>query len=208
MNTKKVLIVDDDEEVAYLLSVFMEKIEFEFEVKNDGVSARKWLAENKPDLILLDVMLPDITGIEFCKWITSLENLKDVPIIHMTAFMADEIAREDSMLAGAKDFITKPIDFDELLAYSQPEIALKVSDSKIAIGTAQNGVLIMNLQGQLLQVINKASGLQDDTIFDMQLDHDGGLWVVMNNGISRIEINIVFELSINIDIPFGICINP
>jgi DNA-binding response OmpR family regulator len=114
MKKKKVLLIDDDESISKMLSFFVEEMGYESIEKNDAVSARKWLSSNKPDLIIMDIMLPDITGIEFCRWINSLDTLKDIPIIHMTALVHDEIAREDSMMAGAKAFVTKPVDLDDL----------------------------------------------------------------------------------------------
>ena len=110
---KMVLVIDDDEDTRKLLSVLIKRLEYQIELKKDAMSAKKWLSSNKPDLILLDVMLPDITGIELCQWIGSQENLKKIPIIHITA-LTDETTQEDSMFSGARDFITKPIDFQKL----------------------------------------------------------------------------------------------
>lgn len=113
MKRKTVLIVDDDEEIRETLSMFVENLGHQVKLKEDASSARKWLSSNQPDLMLIDIMLPDVTGIGLSRWITSQKNIKNTPIIHMTA-MADDIARGDSMLSGARDFITKPIDFTAL----------------------------------------------------------------------------------------------
>jgi len=60
--------------------------------------------------MLVDIMLPDVTGIEFCQWLNSQEDLKNIPVIHMSV-LTDEIAQEDSLLSGARDFIFKPFGF-------------------------------------------------------------------------------------------------
>lgn len=112
MNKKTILVIDDDEEVLSLFETFLSNIGYNSVTKASGESAKKWLKSNKPDLVLLDMMLPDIMGIDFAKWISSNKKLKGTPVIHMTAFLSDDIAREDSMLSGAKDFITKPPDFE------------------------------------------------------------------------------------------------
>ncbi len=113
MKKKTILIVDDDEETQNVLSLFIENLGYQAELKEDATSTKKWLSSNKPDLVLLDIMLPDMTGIGLCKWINSQENIKNIPIIHTTA-MIDDVAQQDSMLSGARDFITKPIDFKVL----------------------------------------------------------------------------------------------
>lgn len=110
MKNKTVLIVDDDEEIQKLLSVFMKKLGYRAETKINAIRAKEWLSSNRPILMLVDIMLPDATGIELCQWLNSQEDLKNIPVIHMSA-LTDEIAQEDSLLSGARDFIFKPFDF-------------------------------------------------------------------------------------------------
>ncbi len=110
MENKTVLIVDDDEEIQKLLSVFIKKIGYRAETKINVIRAKEWLSSNRPILMLIDIMLPDATGIELCQWLNSQEDLKNIPVIHMSA-LTDEIAQEDSLLSGARDFVFKPFDF-------------------------------------------------------------------------------------------------
>lgn len=109
MKNKTVLIVDDDEEIQKLLSVVIKKLGYRAETKTNATRAKEWLSSNRPILMLIDIMLPDATGIELCQWLNSQEDLKNIPVIHMSA-LTDEIAQEDSMLSGARDFIFKPFD--------------------------------------------------------------------------------------------------
>lgn len=109
LKKKTILIVDDNEGMRDVLSIFVKRLGYQAESKKDAISAQKWLSANQPSLMLIDIMLPDITGIELCRWISCQENIKNIPIIHITA-LADDITQEDSMFSGAKDFITKPID--------------------------------------------------------------------------------------------------
>ncbi|MCB4791439.1 MAG: response regulator [Elusimicrobia bacterium] len=111
MNKKSILIIDDDVFILELLLQSLESLGYEVVTKESGMSAQIWLSSNRPDLILLDIMLPEINGIEFCKWLNSQDNFKNIPVIHMTAYSLDEIVREESIMSGAKDFIEKPINF-------------------------------------------------------------------------------------------------
>ena len=106
---KTILIIEDDEGIQKLLVFYMKKLGYKAELKKDGTSAQEWLASNNPDLILMDIMLPDITGIELCRWVNSQENIQHIPVIHMTN-LTDDITQEDSMYAGARDFVIKPAD--------------------------------------------------------------------------------------------------
>lgn len=111
---KTILVIDDDDCLLVFLEKFIETLGHKSVTKSTAKDAMKWLDGNKIDLILVDVMLPDTLGIEFAKWINTKENLKNVPVIMMTAIMHDQITRETSMLSGARDFIVKPIDLDNL----------------------------------------------------------------------------------------------
>jgi DNA-binding response OmpR family regulator len=108
---KTILIVDDDEEVAELIAVFIKNQGYDTVVKYDAASTKKWLSSGCPDLVLMDIMLPDTTGIEFSDWFNKQERFKGIPIIHITGFLKDDVAKMDSVISGASDFIIKPIDF-------------------------------------------------------------------------------------------------
>lgn len=111
---KTILIIDDDDNMLYILKIMIKKFGYNTVTKNDTKSANEWLQTNVPDLMLVDVMLPDSLGTKFSKLLLSNENLKNVPVIHMSGYMQDEVTRETSMLSGARDFIAKPVDFDKL----------------------------------------------------------------------------------------------
>lgn len=110
MKKKTILIVDDNEGMRETLSIFVKRLGYQAESKEDARSAQEWLSANQPSLMLIDIMLPDLTGIELCRWISCQENIKTVPIIHLTA-LDDDIAQQDSSLSGASYFMTKPLDF-------------------------------------------------------------------------------------------------
>ncbi len=112
---RKVLIVDDDEELVELLSDTFERDgRFEIRTANNGFDAGMLVKEFRPDLVVLDVMLPDINGREVCVRVRSDKSLDEVKIICISGMVeADKVA--DLKAAGANDFIQKPFAVDKLL---------------------------------------------------------------------------------------------
>ena len=113
---RKALIVDDDEELVELIrDVFDADGRFDVRVANNGFDAGMMVKEYKPDIIVLDVMLPDINGKEVCQLVRSDSTLDDVRIICISGMVeADKI--DDLKEAGADDFMQKPFEVDSLFA--------------------------------------------------------------------------------------------
>ena len=107
-----VLIVEDDTRIANWVRVYFERAGFSAQVTHDGESGLALARALKPDLIVLDLMLPRLNGVELCK---ILRRESDVPIIMLTAreAPAERIAGLDS---GADDYIVKPFDPEEVVA--------------------------------------------------------------------------------------------
>ena len=112
---RKVLIVDDDEDLVELLvDVFAKDGRFEIRTANNGFDAGMFVKEFRPDLVVLDVMLPDINGKEVCQRVRQDDTLEAVKIICISGMVeADKVA--DLKAAGANDFIQKPFTVDKLL---------------------------------------------------------------------------------------------
>ena len=112
---RKVLIVDDDEELVELLSdVFEKDGRFEVKTANNGFDAGMQVREFRPDLVVLDVMLPDINGKEVCQRIRSDDTLEAVKIICISGMVEQDKVAE-LRLAGANDFMHKPFNVARLL---------------------------------------------------------------------------------------------
>ena len=113
---RKALIVDDDEELVELIrDVFDADGRFDVRVANNGFDAGMMVKEYKPDIIVLDVMLPDINGKEVCQRVRTDSTLDDVRIICISGMVeADKI--DDLKEAGADDFMQKPFEVDSLFA--------------------------------------------------------------------------------------------
>jgi DNA-binding response OmpR family regulator len=111
--TGRVLIVEDDEATAFALRDGFEYEGYTVLVATDGLAAVRMAAEEQPTLILLDVMLPQMSGLDVCKQIRSTSN--DVPIIMLTA-RGQEVDKVLGLKIGADDYVTKPFSFMELMA--------------------------------------------------------------------------------------------
>jgi two-component system, OmpR family, response regulator RpaA len=110
-----ILVVDDDPAVVELISdVLSADSRFEVKVVNNGFGAGMLAKEYHPDLIVLDVMLPDINGKAVCELIRSDPTMADIRIICISG-MVEEDRIEELKAAGADDFLQKPLDVDELV---------------------------------------------------------------------------------------------
>ncbi len=111
--SQKVLVVDDEQSIVTLLKYNIEQAGYQVIVAYDGVQALEKVNEEKPDLVVLDVMLPEKNGIEVCKTIRSDKN--QVPILMLTA-KDDEFDRVLGLELGADDYMTKPFSPREVVA--------------------------------------------------------------------------------------------
>ncbi|GIW90059.1 MAG: hypothetical protein KatS3mg109_0491 [Pirellulaceae bacterium] len=112
---RKVLIVDDDQELVELMvDVFQRDGRFEIRTANNGFDAGMLVKEFRPDVVVLDVMLPDINGKEVCQRVRSDETLEAVKIICISGMVEQDKVAE-LKAAGADDFMQKPFAVDRLL---------------------------------------------------------------------------------------------
>ena len=111
----RVLIVEDDPDIASLVDRYLQKAGFSTEVLTSGRDALKGIADRPPDLIVLDVMLPGVDGLEICRAVRAGPKTANVPIIMLTA-RAEESERIVGLELGADDYIAKPFSPNELVA--------------------------------------------------------------------------------------------
>ncbi|MBD0412635.1 MULTISPECIES: response regulator [Pseudoalteromonas] len=112
MASQKILIVEDEENIAEVLIAYAKQQNYETEHFNSGKGVVSFVKQNAVDLILLDLMLPDVDGIELCKQIRAFSS---VPIIMLTA-KSEEIDRLQGLEIGADDYICKPFSPKEVIA--------------------------------------------------------------------------------------------
>ena len=110
----KALIVDDDEMICLLYREYLATIGVESHVAKDGLMAQKLVVDVAPHLIICDVMMPDVGGIEFLGWVKNNPKTRDIPIIMITADTRN-VTRREAMERGAVDFLVKPLPMDIFL---------------------------------------------------------------------------------------------
>jgi DNA-binding response OmpR family regulator len=110
-----IAIVDDEKDIAELIAVNLKKAGFKIKEFYDGQSFLAFLSKQEPDVIILDLMLPDTDGIEICKYVRKEPKLAHIPIIMLTA-RAEETDKIIGLELGADDYVTKPFSPKELVA--------------------------------------------------------------------------------------------
>lgn len=108
----KILIVDDDENICEVIKMYLESTNYETRIANNGKVAEEIFLDYKPDLVLLDVMLPHIDGIDVLKWI---RRESEVPVIMLTA-KGETFDKVLALEIGADDYVVKPFEPKELVA--------------------------------------------------------------------------------------------
>ena len=114
MNQSKILVVEDDHDIAQLLAITMKKAGYEVAVTENGYEALNSIRRHPPDLVILDLMIPGIDGFEVCKEMKRDPKTGAVPVLIVTA-RGEEIDRIIGLELGADDYVVKPFSPRELL---------------------------------------------------------------------------------------------
>ncbi|RLB57121.1 MAG: DNA-binding response regulator [Deltaproteobacteria bacterium] len=113
-----ILVVEDEADLAELVSFNLKQAGYTTSIAGDGAAALAAVASRKPDLVVLDLMLPDISGTEVCRRIRASDEWRDIPVVMLTA-RGEEVDRVMGFEVGADDYIVKP--------FSPREFVLRVS---------------------------------------------------------------------------------
>lgn len=111
---KKILVVDDDESQANLIATFLKKNNFLVATANDPLAALQLLQHAPVDLVITDLMMPHVDGIDFTERVHQLPGLKDVPVILITAWPSEEVS-DKGMRRGVAMTLSKPVQLSKLL---------------------------------------------------------------------------------------------
>ncbi len=119
-----ILVVDDNQQNLELIQAYLEDLECQTAAARDGIEALEMVARQKPDLILLDVMMPRMSGFEVCRRLKNNPETGDIPVIMVTAL--NEFGDiERGIDSGTDDFVSKPINRLELLTRIKTMLKLK-----------------------------------------------------------------------------------
>jgi diguanylate cyclase (GGDEF)-like protein len=119
-----ILIVDDNPSNLRTLIDYLEQCGFETSVATGGERALRQLELFQPDLILLDILMPDMNGFDTCRHLKSNEKTRDIPVIFMTA-LSDTISKVAGFEAGGVDYVAKPFQYEELLARINAHLTIR-----------------------------------------------------------------------------------
>jgi two-component system phosphate regulon response regulator PhoB/two-component system alkaline phosphatase synthesis response regulator PhoP len=133
---KLIAVVDDEPDILELVALHLKNAGFRVKEFLDGESFYRFLDTQIPDLLILDLMLPDIDGLEICKYLKRKEELAEIPIIMLTA-KSEETDKLLGLELGADDYVTKPFSPKELVARVRAVLRRqkqKTENKKIEIG--------------------------------------------------------------------------
>ena len=148
MANEKILVVDDEEYILELISFNLTNNGYTVLTANNGIDAVKIAIEEKPNLILLDLMIPGKDGYDVCKEVRSNIEIKNIPIIMLTA-KSEEIDKILGLELGADDYITKPFSVRVravLRRFSMDEIKSNIVDFGILKQTLKKGKLRLKIK--------------------------------------------------------------
>jgi putative two-component system response regulator len=179
----RVLVVDDDEGAAALLKRLLVREGYAVDTASDGASALAAIATSLPDVILLDVIMPDVDGFELCRRLKNQTATRLTPVIMVTS-LSERERRIEGADVGADDYLTKPVDAGELLARVRSLVRLKrYTDDLDSASSILMALAVMidarigHTEGHCHRVANRAVavgrrfGLNDD---DLQALKRGG----------------------------------
>jgi signal transduction histidine kinase len=155
-----ILVVDDiPANVNILLNVLLEK-EFTVLVAKEGKDALRKIGFAKPDLILLDVMMPGMNGFEVCQVLKSQPDTQNIPVIFMTA-LADTVDKVRGLELGAADYITKPIQHEEVLARIETHLKLNKLQKELQRKNQELEAFARTVAHDLKNPLNAVIGLSE-----------------------------------------------
>lgn len=123
MEKKKILIIDDEADFTKLVKLNLERTgKYEVETENHGSSALDAAKAFNPDLIILDILMPDMEGSEVASQLKEEENTKDIPILFLTAMIGKEEVNGSGGIIGGHHFVSKPVDIKKLISIIEENI--------------------------------------------------------------------------------------
>ena len=151
MANEKILVVDDDTNICELLRLYLDKDGYDVITANDGATAVKKFQDENPDLMILDIMLPELDGWQVCR---EVRKFSDKPIIMLTA-KGETFDKVLGFELGADDYVTKPFDAKEVLARIRAILRRTGSDKQENIKEVRYDKLVINLTNYELMVDGK-----------------------------------------------------
>ncbi|MDM8569902.1 hybrid sensor histidine kinase/response regulator [Thiotrichales bacterium HSG1] len=158
-----ILIVDDVPANTSVLTNFLKIVGFKILIAQNGKRAIQKVEHANPDLILMDVMMPEMDGFEACRILKSQDNTKEIPIIFMTA-LADTVDKVKGFKLGAADYVTKPIQHEEVLARINAHLNVYKLQRNLQVCNAQLDAFARTVAHDLKNPLNTVVGYADELV--------------------------------------------
>jgi diguanylate cyclase (GGDEF)-like protein len=169
MAKANILLVEDNKTQADVIRNFLEKNGYYVFWVEDGISAIKTARTKKVDIVLLDLVLPDIDGNEVCRWMKMDHNTRSIPIIMLTAkdTVSDKVT---SLEAGADDYLPKPFDENELNARIYVRLRTKIQEDELKQKNRQLEDMLTRVEA--LAIMDSLTGLYNRRRFEVVLESE------------------------------------
>ena len=160
-NPPSILVIDDEPNNFDVIQVLLNKEDYIFHYASSGQRALDRFDRFQPDVILLDVMMPDLDGIEVCRRIKALPTCQSIPVVMVTA-LTDKKELERCLSTGAEDFIAKPVNRLELIARVASMLRIKrhydrlqIAQQKLDLAAQAQGDLLAMITNEMMAPINR-----------------------------------------------------
>jgi len=180
----KILITDDDHTLLSLAASVLKRAGYEVLEASTGMECLKAIRMHHPDLILLDVILPDVTGVELCRQIKAHKNSEGIFIILLSGVQTSSEYQADGLNVGADGYITKPISNKELVARVQAVERIKCAEDALRETERRQKELIIKLEKALAE-IKTLRGLIPICSSCKKIRDDKGYWNQLEAYISK-----------------------
>jgi DNA-binding response OmpR family regulator len=150
---KTIAVVDDEPDILELVSLHLKKSNFNVKTFSSGARFLAYLNGERPDLVILDLMLPDADGLEICRHMRKRDNLSSIPLIMLTA-KTEESDRVCGLELGADDYVTKPFSPKELIARVKA-LLRRTTERADESPRIESGDIVLDLQKHLITIKGK-----------------------------------------------------
>jgi len=194
MAKAKILLVEDNEAQAGITKEVLQRSGYEVAWSKDGVSAIKAVVKTSPDVVLLDLLLPDMSGTEVCRWIKLNNDTKGIPVIMLTALSSVD-DKAAGIRAGADDYLAKPYNEIELNAKIYAALRTKALQDELRQKNRQLSELLAKVEA--LAVTDSLTGLYNRRQIDTVLEAEWKKSQRYNHPVSCLMADIDFFKAVN-----------
>lgn len=191
-----ILNVDDDEAGRYAVSRVLRQANFDVLEAATGTEGLRLAAESSPDLVLLDVRLPDIDGFEVCRRLKSKPETRPIPVVHMTASFLDSTFQARGLDGGADAYLLEPVDPAVLIASVNSMLRIRDAERDVrnyasawqsTFDSMQEGIAVLDSDTKIVQANKSFLGIFPDSADPLAGMIDPSLHVSLRDLVSRVE---------------------